>query len=133
MSNIRELIKQMKTDGEITAFIEAQYQSIVELTDENSKLQSEVSRLQNIVDTAGVAEFASQLTDPNAPREQIIAEVQLERLNKLSFERPLTTEESKQTETYHKILTAFRGRKKTEPTEVQKTSTADLLKLVTND
>lgn len=126
MGNIKDIIASLKSDKEIEMFVQEQYNTIIDLSKKNSELEKKVAELQNLVPT----EYSRKLTDPNAPEEVIIAEIQLARLNELSMKGILTPTDAKTVETYHKILQAFRGKEQKKPSEVENKSTAELLKLV---
>ena len=134
MSNIRDLIKQMKTDGEVSAFIEAQYQTILDLNKKNSDLEGEVQHLKSMLNNVIPNDIMSKISNPNSPSEQLIAEIQLGRLNQTSMERELTAEEVTKVEKLSKIIQTFRKVDKVKGQEdLSEKPTAELLKLVQND
>lgn len=132
MSNINDLIKEMRDMAELEKFTKKQYATILELSKKNTELENEIVHLKVLLESANIPVIGPELSSSNDPHEKLICEIQLRRLNEVSMQRELTAEESKKVETYSKILATFRKPNKEQENPVKNVDTADLLQLVKN-
>lgn len=130
MANIRDTLK---TDAELEAFLQAQQQSLIEVSKKINFLEQENEKLRkhaDILNAQNNAERTLYLKDQEYTDAEIICVNQLERLRILAEERQLTLEEVKKSEILTKVLDSVRKTDKSKPDESRNLPTEDLLRLV---
>lgn len=108
-----DMVKQFKTDVELRAYAQAQFATIIELNKKIESLKERNAHLEAVLESSTPL-LQEQKKDflgvgVDKPNEEIISEVQLNKLKELSFERPLTLEESRRVEIFSKILLNIRN------------------------
>lgn len=132
--SLDKMVEQFKDMTELLAYADAQTKTILELSKKLAKAEEEVKHLKKILEDSTPL-LEEQKKDflgysPEDPKEKIIAEVQLNMLKEISFDRELTLEETKRVEIFSKILLNLRASKANEQEVPSKTlSNDDLLKL----
>lgn len=139
MSSIDQMLNQFKEAEEIRAYAEAQYATILELSKKINKLEEDNKHLKSLLEnsTPILEEQKKELLGYNidAPNEEIISEIQLNKLKAIALDRELTLEETKKFEIFSKVLAnlkASQGKNKTIEVKADILSTEDLLKLMNN-
>lgn len=120
-----KMMEQFKDLAELQTFAEAQSRTI---TTQSRRIQELEARLASISQGAApsVIDPSSEIKD-----EEIIAREQLRRLRDISAERLLTLEETKKTETFHKILESCVKKEEKDVIDLGNTSTEDLIAQLT--
>jgi glutamyl/glutaminyl-tRNA synthetase len=110
--SLEKMVDQFKDVVELQAYAEAQTKTILELSRRLAKIEDEKKHLERLLaDSTPLIEdqkkelLGYSVTDP---KEKVIAEVQLNMLKEISFERELTIEEAKRVDIFAKILMSFR-------------------------
>lgn len=135
MSNIKQLLSQIKDDFEREQFIVAQYETIERLNETITELEAEVARLNVLMRQKAPDLVGSDgiIGNGDTPSEQLICLVQLELLNNISLRQELTAEQCKKVEVYSKIIAPYRAKETKKSNPVEEANTADLLRLVQGD
>ena len=139
MTSMDQMLNQFKEVEEIRSYAEAQYSTILELSKKINKLEEENKHLKTLLEnsTPILEEQKKELLGYNvdAPNEEIIAEIQLNKLKAIAVDRELTLEETKKFEIFSKVLSNLKqaqGKNKTIEVKADVLSTEDLLKLMNN-
>lgn len=132
--NIEKLLEQFKNTEELEIFARSQFNQIVQLTKRNKELEAKNAEL--IKQSNNSVQEVPQIDLSKSPLEVLddaktIAQVQLAKIKKESFERELSLEETKKVEIFNKILNVDLDSKKKNPKEeIEKLDEKELLKLV---
>lgn len=130
-----KMMKEFKDMAELQQYADAQFKLITDLNKQISVLKQENTHLKDVLagSTPLLEEDKSKLLAYSyiEPDEKTIAEIELNKLKELSYQRPLTYEETKRVDIFAKILATFRI-KATKDIEAssKNLSEGDLLKLV---
>lgn len=132
-----KMLEQFKDMASLQKYADAQYKTILSLTKKVKLLEQENINLKDILEksTPLLDEEKKTFNLPEVEAssdEEMIAKVQLARLNEISLERELTLEEAKRVEIFTKILTS-KGANKSITVQMQKMNNDDLLKMLEND
>jgi hypothetical protein len=132
-----KMLEQFKDLASLQKYADAQYKTILSLTKKLKILEQENNDLKDILEktTPVLNEDKKTFSLPAveaASSEEMIAKVQLSRLNEISLDRELTLEEAKRVEIFSKILTS-KGTDKPALIQLQKMDSSDLLKALENE
>ena len=132
-----KMLEQFKDMASLQKYADAQYKTILSLTKKVKLLEQENMNLKDILEksTPLLDEEKKTFNLPEVEAssdEEMIAKVQLARLNEISLERELTLEEAKRVEIFTKILTT-KGANKSITVQMQKMNNDDLLKMLENE
>ena len=132
-----KMLEQFKDMASLQKYADAQYKTILSLTKKVKLLEQENMNLKDILEksTPLLDEEKKTFNLPEVEAssdEEMIAKVQLARLNEISLERELTLEEAKRVEIFTKILTT-KGVNKSITVQMQKMNNDDLLKMLENE
>ena len=132
-----KMLEQFKDMASLQKYADAQYKTILSLTKKVKLLEQENINLKDILEksTPLLDEEKKTFNLPEveaSSNEEMIAKVQLARLNEISLERELTLEEAKRVEIFTKILSA-KGANKSITVQMQKMNNDDLLKMLENE
>lgn len=133
--NLKNLLNSFKTPDELRAYIEAQQQSLIDVSKKVKKLEKEKEELEKKLKklessenvTASNIQISGQMTN-----EEAICIVQLSNLRTISDERSLTFEETKKADVLIKLLQSLQSKDK-KKNELEEVDTETLLKLIKND
>lgn len=137
MESFDKMLQQFKDFSSLQTYAEAQYKTIVSLSKKIKALEEENVELKDLLDSSvpTVVQGESGLTLQNVEAssdEEMIAKVQLARLNEISMSRELTLEEAKRVEIFTKILTV-KGNNNSIAIQTKKLDNDDLLKFLSNE
>jgi hypothetical protein len=132
-----KMLEQFKDMASLQKYADAQYKTILSLTKKVKLLEQENMNLKDILEksTPLLDEEKKTFNLPEVEAssdEEMIAKVQLARLNEISLDRELTLEEAKRVEIFTKILTT-KGANKSITVQMQKMNNDDLLKMLENE
>ncbi len=130
------ILETLKTDAELEAFLQAQQQSLIEVSKKINELQNENEKLRKHAETLTAENNAQRtlyLKEQEYTDAEIICVNQLERLRILAEERTFTLEETKRTEILTKVLESIRKTDKKELDITKDIDTEELLRIVGND
>lgn len=131
------LIDQYKGEESLRAFAHAQMKQITSLTKKVNELEKENKQLQKMLQDKTPVQSSEKSLIKNegllTTDEEAIAVMELNRLRDEAMSRPLTFEESKKADLFHKMLIAIRNKPKTIVVESKKLSTEELLSLQTSE
>lgn len=130
MAKVSEIYGPTKTLEEKDAFIEAQHNTINQLTEQIAALEEKNRQLESMmVKTIPVIgekpKFAHEGTE-----EEYIAREQLRMFAQIAAEREFTMEEARKVDIYAKLLLALKQQDKKAKNPAESLSSAQLLKLV---
>lgn len=137
MESFDKMLQQFKDFSSLQTYAEAQYKTIVSLSKKIKALEEENVELKDLLDSSvpTVVQSENGLTLQNVEAssdEEMIAKVQLARLNEISMSRELTLEEAKRVEIFTKILTV-KGNNNSIAIQTKKLDNDDLLKFLNNE
>jgi len=125
------MLKSFNNIDELTIYAEAQYNTIVKLTETNNQLKEEVKHLKTLLENTTPLMIQDNSFDRLiVSDEEAIAKIQLEKLRDLALGRELTLEEAKRFEIFYKVLSSVRNTPKNVKSEVQKLNEKELLALI---
>lgn len=126
--------EQFKELAEKQFHIEAQHNTIVELSKKINALESERDHLKLLLEQSTPLLDTSKLEGElmGSSNEEMICRAQIAKLNMISSQRELTLEECRKLEIYSKILNTLQNRPKTIKLEAKKLEDGELLKLLDN-
>lgn len=117
--------EQFKDMGDMKDVVQAQQSTIIQQSKKIMELEKELEGFRNGSALATV-ELPLDL-DPNAKDEEFIARFELHKFKNLSLQRSLTAEESKQVDTYAKLLMQLNANPKKDVFDAQSVPTEALL------
>lgn len=134
---IDKMLEQFKDLASLQKYADAQYKTILSLTKKLKVLEQENGDLKDLLEktTPILDEEKKTFSLPTveaSSNEEMIAKVQLSRLNEISMDRELTLEEAKRVEIFSKIL-ASKGTDKPAMIQLQKMDSSELLKALENE
>lgn len=125
------MLKSFNNIDELTIYAEAQYNTIVNLTEITNKLKEEVKHLKSLLESTNPLIVKEQSFDRLiVSDEEAIAKIQLEKIRDLALGRELTLEEAKRFEIFYKVLSSVRNTPKNVKSEVQSLNETQLLALI---
>ena len=130
---VKKILETFKTDIELEAYLQAQQQSLIEVSKKINELQQENENLKKQSENLSAeknSERTLYLKDQEYTDAEIICVNQLERLRILAEERQLTYEETKKTETLTKVLEQVRSGKKDKDDLVKDLPTEEILRVI---
>lgn len=132
--SFEHMIQDFKNEIEKKKFMEAQYNTITELTKKLAKAEEKVQHLEKLLES-GVPSTPSTLdTVSRIGEEELICRTQINLLRKISDERQLTLEEARKVEIYNKILLQLNAKNEKDiPVTAKEYSEAELLKKLTDE
>ena len=108
MDNIATLAGKFKTSIELQTYCDAQYTALTKAYERIGQLEGEIKHLQGLLtSTAPLVENKSELIIKST--EQVICEMEIERLKQTAMNRILTLEETKRFDLLVKNLYLSRG------------------------
>jgi hypothetical protein len=126
-----KMLQNYKDMAELQAFAEAQYTTIVTLTEQNQTLKEEITHLKTLLEsTAPLLPTEVRTERLLVSDEEAISKIQLEKLRDVSLTRELTLEEAKRFEIFYKVLNSVRSNTKTYESSVKKLGSTELLALL---
>ena len=133
-NNIDEMSEQFKELADKQFHIEAQHNTIIELSKKINALETERDHLKLLLEQSTPLLDTSNLEGElmGSSNEEMICRAQIAKLNILSSQRDLTLEECRKLEIYAKILNTLQNRPKTIKFEAKKLGDGELLKLLDN-
>ena len=129
VSNFESMVKEFKDFADLKAYSNAQYNTIIELNKQITKLKAETQHVQVLLDSLPARASNGLITQLVMSPEEEICLAQLQVLNDISKRGQLTLEEARKTEIYAKILNSIRAIPKDIKGEHSNIDTAELLKL----
>jgi len=126
-----KMLQNYKDMAELQAFAEAQYNTIVTLTEQNQTLKEEITHLKSLLEsTTPLLPTEVRTERLLVSDEEAISKIQLEKLRDVSLTRELTLEEAKRFEIFYKVLNSVRNNVKTYESSVKKLGSTELLALL---
>lgn len=109
--NIDNLLENCKTEAELKAFCSSQFKQVLQLSKRNKELEEKLLEskkeskelVKKEMNNSPILLEAGNIKGQEDAKQ--IAQVQLEMLKDLAFDRELTLEEAKRVELFNKILT----------------------------
>lgn len=133
-SKIIDLFGTFKDEKEKDQFLEAQFNTIVNLNKQVDALKAEKAHLERLLkENHPAVDGTTAQPEDGLYQEERICKEQLAILNSLSKERELTTEECRKVDVYAKILLNLRNKPIQKKSPVDQFDTDQLLKLVTDE
>jgi predicted RNase H-like nuclease (RuvC/YqgF family) len=130
--DINKLVEQYTTIEEMKIFVAAQYKQVQNLAKENKELKEKLAKVEKA--SKEIVKSNASLPALNLGIQddaKTIAQIQLNLLKEMSFERELTTDEAKRVELFNRILVEEADKKKTiKQADVEIIPASELLKLV---
>lgn len=129
--NIDKLLDKYNSVEELKIFCSAQMKQIQNLTKSNKELSEKLEKANKELTTKRVESLPAQgPLGVSKEDAKVIAEIQLNMLKQVAFERELDTDEAKRVELYNRILKEDEAKKQPLKADVEVVSEAELLKLV---
>lgn len=129
--NIEKLLDKYNSVEELKIFCSAQMKQIQTLTKRNKDLEEKLEKANKELTTKRVESLPAQgPLGVSKEDAKVIAEIQLNMLKQVAFERELDTDEAKRVELYNRILKEDEAKKQPLKANVEIVSEAELLKLV---
>lgn len=126
--NIKSILDKLENDSEKDAYIAAQFETISKLNKKLINSEEKIKHLEELL--SKTTPLISVSSSKNREDEENICRVEISKLRDISIQRPLTLEEARKLETYHKVLNNLRNQPKEKSDEAKNASDADLLSLV---
>lgn len=132
MADITQIFQQFKTERELKQFCEAQYKTILELSEKLRLSEEKNKSLQDVVLHTVPVTGAS---DPykGLSNEEIVCLTQIKLLKHASEGRELTLEEAKKLDIYTKVLFNAKSNKSADDSLLQTIDEAELLRTLTDE
>jgi hypothetical protein len=137
MDKMDKMLEQFKDFASLQKYAEAQYKTILSLSKKVKTLEEENVELKDLLEKSTPLldeekkNFVAYQVEASSD-EEMIAKVQLARINEISMGRELTLEEAKRVEIFTKILTT-KGSNSSISVQTKQMGSDDLLKLLEND
>lgn len=129
--NIDKLLDKYNSVEELKIFCSAQMKQIQNLTNRNKELEEKLEKVNKELTAKRVESLPAQgPLGVSKEDAKVIAEIQLNMLKQVAFERELDTDEAKRVELYNRILKEDEAKKQPIKANVEVVSEAELLKLV---
>lgn len=133
--NVDKMAEKFDSVEELRSYSNAQYQTIIKLSQQLKKAQSEAEIYKEKLEA-----MSNQISNESALNkemgifditdEETVCLTQLALIRGLAMNRELTTEEAKKFEIFHKVLNNIRNRKPSEKNDLSELNTEDLVKLI---
>jgi len=128
-----KMVEQFKEYSELKDYAESQYKTIFKQSQEITKLQEEVNKLNNLIKQSNIDANPDLLKDfKDLTDQEIICKKQLETLRSKALEGELTLEETKKAEIYTKLLLSIDSSRKQPKSPFKMLTEQELINLAEN-
>lgn len=128
IDNIKSILDKLENDSEKDAYIAAQYETINKLNKKLVNSEEKIRHLETLL--SKTTPILSINSSKQREDEENICRLEISKLRDVSVMRPLTLEEARKLETYHKILSNLKNLPKERLDGAKAVSESDLLSLI---
>jgi hypothetical protein len=131
--NLKNLLNSFKTPDELRAYIEAQQQSLIDVSKKVKKLEKEKEELEKKLkklESTSKITGNEQLDIEGISNSELICLTEIEKLKRLTEDRELSYQETQKFDILQKVLNQINSNKKNKDSSLAKVSDDELLRLI---